>query len=156
MDFALVEGYFTKSDYDSLLWTMEPFICTCAAGHPLPEGPLRLEDLFRENLILRSSGSGSRDVFVRVLEEKNRQLSDFDHIVEVSDLLVIKELVKADCGITFLYRRAVEKELAAGLLRQVPLIDFDISHEFTFLWRKGSIFEKEFKTLFRELCLGKV
>ena len=62
-----------------------------------------------------------------------------------------KELVAADCGITFLYRKAVERELSEGTLRRVPLADFNISHEFTFLWRKNSVFEPEFRTLFREL-----
>lgn len=152
LDFAVVEGYFTKSEYDSLLWTMEPYVCVCAAGHLLPEGALRLEDMFRETLILRNAGSGSRDVLVRVLEEKNRQISDFSHVVEISDLCVIKQLVGADCGVTFLYRKAVERELEEGTLREVPLADFKVSHEFTFLWRKGSVFAEEFRALFQELC----
>ena len=96
-------------------------------------------------------GSGSREVLVRVLEGKNLQISDFRHVIEISDLQVIKELVAADCGITFLYRKAVERELSEGTLRRVPLADFNISHEFTFLWRKNSVFEPEFRTLFREL-----
>lgn len=152
LDFAIVEGYFTKSEYDFLPWTVEPYICVCAKNHALPEKPLRLEDMFRENLILRNPGSGSRDVLVRVLEEKNHRLSDFRHIVEISDLYVSKELVKSDCGIMFLYRKAAEQELTSGTLRQVPLVNFEVSHEFTFLWRKGSVFEEEFRALYRELC----
>ena len=71
--------------------------------------------------------------------------------MEISDLFVIKELVKADCGITFLYRKAVEKELAEGSLCQVALTDFQISHEFTFLWRKNSAFETELRETSRAL-----
>ncbi len=152
LDFALVEGYFRKDAYDFLVWAVEPYICVCAAGHPLPEGQVRLEDLFCENLILRNPGSGSREVLVRVLEERNYCPDDFCHVVEVSDLKLIKELVKADCGVSFLYRRAAERELAEGTLRQVPLADFHVEHEFTFLWRKGSVFESEFRQLFKELC----
>ncbi|MEG1858697.1 MAG: LysR family transcriptional regulator, partial [Pseudoflavonifractor sp.] len=154
LDFAMVEGYFLKAEYDYLLWSLEPYICVCAAQHPLIAAsaarPLQLADLFHENLILRDVGSGSREVLVRTLEGKNHQFSDFHHVVEISDLLVIKELVKAGCGITFLYRKAVEAELAAGSICQVPLSDLDVSHEFTFLWRKNSIFEPEFRALFQE------
>lgn len=152
LDFAVVEGYYTKNEFDSLLWTMEPYICICASQHALPEGPLYLKSIFQENLIMRNQGSGSREVLERVLGEKGCRLSDFRHIVEISDLCVIKELVKADCGITFLYQKAVEKELKEGAVKKVLLGDFDVSHEFTFLWRKGSIYAEEFCRLFRELC----
>ncbi len=152
LDFALVEGYFHKDEYDFIPWTTEPYVCVCAAEHPLPPAPLHLEDLFGETIILRNPGSGSREVLVRVLEERNFRPADFRHVIEISDLTIIKELVKADCGITFLYRRAAERELAAGTLREVPLSDFHVEHEFTFLWRKGSAFAAEFRQFFSELC----
>lgn len=152
LDFAVVEGYFRKSEYDYIIWSQEPYVCVCAAAHPLAQAaPRPLSALFGENLILRNQGSGSRDVLERVLEERNHHVGDFRHIVEISDLFVIKELVKADCGITFLYRKAVEKELAEGSLCQVALTDFQISHEFTFLWRKNSAFEAELRETSRAL-----
>lgn len=152
LDFAVVEGYFHKSEYDYILWSHEPYICVCGADYPLPGGPLHLGDLFSHNLLLRNDGSGTRDVLVKALEGMNHHLSDFRHLTEVSDLLVIKELVKGGCGVTFLYRKAVERELADGSLRQVELADFQVSHEFTFLWRKNSVFEQEFRQVFQELC----
>lgn len=99
LDFAVVEGYFRKSEYDYIIWSQEPYVCVCAAAHPLAQAaPRPLSALFGENLILRNQGSGSRDVLERVLEERNHHVGDFRHIVEISDLFVIKELVKADCG----------------------------------------------------------
>ena len=151
LDFAVVEGYFHKSEYDHILWSHEPYICVCGPGYLLPAGPLHLRDLFSHRLILRNDGSGTRDVLVKSLEGMNHHLSDFQHITEVSDLFAIKELVKRDCGLTFLYRKAVEQELADGSVRQVELADFQVSHEFNFLWRKGSVFEAEFRQIFLEL-----
>ena len=101
------------------------------------------EELF--HYLLKRYQDGLLQRLERVLEERNHHVGDFRHIVEISDLFVIKELVKADCGITFLYRKAVEKELAEGSLCQVALTDFQISHEFTFLWRKNSAFEAELR-----------
>ena len=63
-------------------------------------------------------------------------------------------LLGLGCGITFLYRKAVERELAEGRLVQVPLEDFQVSHEFTFLWRKHSVFEAEFRQMFLDLSQG--
>ena len=152
LDCALVEGYFPKSEYDFRHWTLEPYVCVCAAGHPFPPPPLRLEDLLDETLLLRNPGSGSREILLRVLEDHNLRPADFRRVIEISDLTVIKELAAAGCGITFLYRRAAERECAAGILREVPLLDFHVEHEFTFLWRKGSVFEAEYRQFFAELC----
>ena len=107
------------------------------------------EELF--HYLLKRYQDGLLQRLERVLEERNHHVGDFRHIVEISDLFVIKELVKADCGITFLYRKAVEKELAEGSLCQVALTDFQISHEFTFLWRKNSAFETELRETSRAL-----
>ena len=65
---------------------------------------------------------------------------------------VIKQLVEQNCGITFLYRRAVERELEEGQLRQVFLRGWEVQHEFTFLWRKGSVFEQNYRRLYAQLC----
>lgn len=151
LDFAIVEGYFRKTEYDCILWSREPFICVCAPDYPLPCPQPKLTDLMSERLIFRSSGSGSRAVLERTLEGKNLHLSDFEQLVEVSDLYAIKELVKVGCGITFLYRRAAERELKEGTLIEVPIQDFDVRHEFNFLWRKNSVFEADFRMFCEEL-----
>ena len=32
LDFAVVEGYFRKSEYDYIIWSQEPYVCVCAAA----------------------------------------------------------------------------------------------------------------------------
>ena len=151
LDAAGVEGYFAKREYDAIRWSMEPYVCVCAAGSAL-EGPMELEDLFTQTLILRDPESGTREILERALLERNFQLSDFRRVVEINDLTVIKQLVEQNCGITFLYRRAVERELEEGQLRQVFLRGWEVQHEFTFLWRKGSVFEQNYRRLYAKLC----
>ena len=151
LDAAVVEGYFAKREYDAIRWSMEPYVCVCAAGSAL-EGPMELEDLFTQTLILRDPESGTREMLERALLERNFQLSDFRRVVEINDLTVIKQLVEQNCGITFLYRRAVERELEEGQLRQVFLRGWEVQHEFTFLWRKGSVFEQNYRRLYAQLC----
>ena len=151
LDAAVVEGYFAKREYDAIRWSIEPYVCVCAAGSAL-EGPMELEDLFTQTLILRDPESGTREILERALLERNFQLSDFRRVVEINDLTVIKQLVEQNCGITFLYRRAVERELEEGQLRQVFLRGWEVQHEFTFLWRKGSVFEQNYRRLYAKLC----
>ena len=35
LDFAVVEGYFRKSEYDYIVWSLEEFLCVCGADSPL-------------------------------------------------------------------------------------------------------------------------
>ena len=151
LDAAIVEGYFAKREYDSIRWSMEPFVCVCAADSILPD-KVEIEALFSQTLILRDPESGSREILERALLERNFQLSDFARIIEINDLTVIKQLVEQNCGVTFLYRRAVEQELKEGRLRLVDLHGWNVQHEFTFLWRKGSIFEDNYRRLYAQLC----
>ena len=61
------------------------------------------------------------------------------------------QLLVEDCGITFLYRIAVEKEAAAGGVRLLPLKDFSMVHPFDFIWPRDSIFAPEIRAVCREL-----
>ena len=54
--------------------------------------------------------------------------------------------------ISFLYKAAVEQELKKGTLVQIPLSDFMVMHDFTFLWNKDSVFSQEYESIFHDLC----
>ena len=65
------------------------------------------------------------------------------------------QLLEEDCGITFLYRIAVEKEAAAGRVRLLPLKDFSMVHPFDFIWPKDSLFAPEIRVICQELMESK-
>ena len=150
IDFAVVEGFFEKSEYDSLPFSRERFVAVCGADYPLA-GPCTAEDLRGERLILREAGSGTREVFERYLETRNLSLRDFPRTVEIGGIEGIRAMVEEGCGIAFLYEAAVRRELAAGSLREVSLEGFPLLHDFTFLWRRGSIFAGDYRELFDQL-----
>lgn len=152
IDFAFVEGYFEKEAYDFFVYSRESYIAVAASAHPLArEQKLTLPRLFDNTLILREEGSGTREIFERVLKMRNLGLPDFAGYMEINNMNVIKRFVREEKGITFLYRAAVEEELADGSLIQLPLEDFDVQHDFYFVWRKNSIFSGDYRTLFEEL-----
>ena len=154
IDFAVVEGYFEKGEYDSLPYRREPYLAVCSAQQPLSPAPRTVEDLLNERLIVRESGSGTREILERTLEESNRHIRDFADVAEVGSIGAIKSLVAAGCGITFLYETAVQEELRNGSLRVIPLEGFPLFHQFTFLWRKGSVFAEDYREAFAALCAG--
>ena len=153
IDFALVEGFFKKSEYDYQKYSEENYIAVCSPDHPFRKKPDTIEDLFGERLLLREEGSGTREVLERYLDSQNLSIGDFARTMEAGSLHTIKELAKSGCGITFLYEVAVREELRSGRLIRIPLKDFRVTHEFTFIWRRGSIFADRYREIFRRFSV---
>lgn len=151
IDFAIVEGYFAKGEYDYRLYSTESYIGVCAKDHFFHAKPLELKDLFNETIILREAGSGTREILEKSLEGKNYTLRDFKNGIEISNLNTIKYLAGEDCGITFLYEAAVKTELEKGILKEIELEDFNVKHDITFIWRKNSYFSPYYEALFQQL-----
>lgn len=155
IQFALVEGNFDHSQYESLLFSSEPFIPVCASSHEFTLGkgshsPLLLRDLTQEPLLVREPGSGTREILEQQLASHGLAVSDFARTAQIGGMHTILQMVEMDAGITFLYRAAAERAIAAGRIREIPLKDFAVAHDFTFIWKKGSLFSEEI----REKCIG--
>ncbi len=151
LDFAIVEGYVRKQDYDSMLYRSEPYLPVCAAHYPFEQEPSRLADLLGETLLVREPGSGGREILERSLKRSNLDVSDFRGLLEIGDMNVLKQMLLLGCGVAFLYRAAVSEELARGRLRALHLEDVQERNDITFIWRKGSVFADHYRSLFRML-----
>lgn len=151
LDFAVVEGYFEPKNYQTRIYRDEEYIAVASCKHQFAQPIHSLKDLTGERLLLREPGSGTREILVRSLALKNMTTADFAHIVEVGNIHTIVALLKQDCGISFLYKAAVQKEIDDGILKQIPLDDFMLKHDFTFIWNKDSVFSKEYEAVFEEL-----
>lgn len=153
LDCAFVEGFFNKSEYDSEFFSTEKLVAVCSPKHTWTTPPTRLEDLLNEHLIVREKGSGTRAVLEHALSGHNLILDTFARTTEVTSLNIIKTLVEHDYGIAFLYEPAIRAECERGTLQEIPLEDGPITHDFTFIWLKGSLFDNEFRSLINELSL---
>ena len=151
IDFAIVEGYFDASRYHTRLYRREDYIAVAAADHQFRQPVRRLRDLTGERLLVREPGSGTRAILSRALALQSMSLLDFHHLAEIENIHTIVSLLRRDCGIAFLYRAAVAQELADGVLRQIPLEDFAVQHDFTGIWNQGSIFTQEYEAILDEL-----
>ena len=151
IEFAVVEGFFQKKEYDFLVYDRGKFVIVASPEYRFHSEGKVIEDLTRERFFIREPGSGTRYVFERYLEGKNLLIHDFEDLMEISNIGAIKSLVADGRGITFLYEAAVKRELEEGSLRRVELEDFELSHDFTFIWRKDSIYADYYRELYRLL-----
>ncbi len=114
LDFAVIEGAFSKTKYDSYLLRMEPFVGICAKNSPLCDQHISVEELLKQTIVVREKGSGTRRIFEERLAAMGYELSDFYREVSISSFVAIKALVAAGIGISFLYNSVVAKENDIG------------------------------------------
>ena len=110
LDFAVIEGTFSKTKYDSYLFRMEPFVGICAKDSPLCGRNVSVTELLNETIIVREVGSGTRRIFEERLQAAGYELSDFNREVSISSFVSVKALVAGGIGISFLYQSVVSGE----------------------------------------------
>ena len=114
LDFAVIEGNFSKTKYDSYLLRMEPFVGICAKDSPLCGKTVPIANLLKETIIVREEGSGTRRIFEERLAAAGYELNNFSREVSISSFVSIKALVAAGIGISFLYHSVVSENNAIG------------------------------------------
>ena len=151
IDFALVEGNYVRKGYESLVFSQERYISVCSKEYDFDKKPKKLTDLLSERIIIRERGSGTREILEKNLEARNLGMEDFRYTVEIGGMNAIKSLVEYSCGISFLYEAVVKEELEKGILREIELEDFQILHDFAFIWNKDSVFSDNYREIYRIL-----
>ena len=146
IDFALVEGFFQKNEYDHQKYSDENYIAVCAPDYTFNSDKITtdvsVENLFHERLLVREEGSGTREVLERCLDAQNFSIHDFDKVMEVGSLQTIRELTKAGCGITFLYETAyleTRKHLCRQVYGNLPQIFFIAGFNYTYIKKEVNL-----------------
>lgn len=137
IDFALIEGHFNHNQFEYKAISDETFIGVCSPNNEIASKTTHLETLLKHNLILRETGSGTRDILEQALYNHNLSIMDFKRRIEIGNMNAIKELCHQNIGITFMYREAVKKEICEGYLKEIPIRNFNISHPFSFVYLKN-------------------
>ena len=91
---------------------------------------ISLKALSGEKLIIRESGSGSRQVLERGLERAGTSLASLNVTLELGSNAAIKDAVRRGLGVAFLSRIAVSRELESKELRTVTVKGLDLTRQF--------------------------
>lgn len=151
IDFAFIEGYYTKDDFYHELLSKESFVAVKAPSLALSKEIQSLTDLKSQTLIVREKGSGTREILERALHEQNMLPQEFKNTIEIGNIHAIKQLVKQGHGITFLYEAAVKEELENQTLEIIKLNDVHNSHDFTYITLQNSLFTQLYDSFLNKL-----
>ena len=136
LDFAVIEGVFDKERYPHHLFKKERFLGICAKKHPFAGKTVSLEAAFRETLIVREKGSGTRMLLQQAVSDRGYSLDSFRGCSSVSNFSVICELVAKNGAITFAYEPIAH---CRGDLATFMVEDMQIQGEFNFVYANSQI-----------------
>ena len=122
LDFAIVDREmeledlcYTPLDTDTLVLAVSP-------EHPWASLDIvSLKDLQKEPMILRLPSSNTRNLFVASLESMNRDIRDFNVIMEIDSIATIKDLIRRNFGVSVLAKSACMDEYRRRKLVLLPI-----------------------------------
>jgi LysR family transcriptional regulator, low CO2-responsive transcriptional regulator len=128
--------------WDDDLLEAEPFLanslmCFCAPSHPLTSRePLHPADLLDGPLLLRESGSGTRESAERILRGAGIEPVA---AMEMASNGALKRAVAGGLGVTVLSTYAVRLELQLGLLRPLAVRGFPVQRMWHVTWARDRV-----------------
>lgn len=146
LDFAIIEGYYSKDVFDSIPFQTQDYIPVCHPSHQFLRPISSIQDLRGEPLLIREKGSGTRETLERFLSANELDLQDFHVKAEIESLQILKQCVEADIGITFFFRPVIQKELNNHTLKQIHIKE-TLCHTFSYVWAKQSVFAKQYQKI---------
>lgn len=116
---------------DSLTLILSPY-------HPLASRPaLTLEQVAALPFIVPESISRTRQLIEQTFRERGYALKIVMHFQGTEP---VKKAVESNLGAAIVSRASVEREVAAGALRPVPIADLDLKRPFVMFYRQGKYF----------------
>ena len=112
----------------------EPFfrdevILVTPPGHSFAGKTIELDDLSQGPLIVMQQGAGVRQMVEDELRKSGRKLRDLEAPLELGLQESVRSAVQAGYGVSFISRRAVESDLAAGTLAEARVRGLDLERE---------------------------
>ena len=95
-----------------------------------------MDELKKENLILRLPGAGTRTLFENNLNSNNETIDDFNVIMEVDNISIIKELVKNNFGVSVLAHSTCLNEIKKKKFSVIPVENLSITREINLIYHQ--------------------
>ena len=145
IDFAVIEGVFDKSKYGYHLFKKEAFVGVCAKDHPFAGRTVTLEEVFREDIVVRESQSGTRMLLQNAITDRGFSLDSFHRCSSVNNFSVICDLVAINKAITFAYEPIARcrDDLATFMVE-----DMQIQGEFNFVYCNERVAKEKINRIF--------
>jgi DNA-binding transcriptional LysR family regulator len=117
---------------------MDTLTLILSSRHPLASQPaLALEQVTTLPFIVPESSSRTRQFIEQVVREHGYTLKIVMHFQGTEP---VKKAVESNLGVAIVSSAAVTREVAAGVLRAIPIIGLELTRPFVMFYRQGKYF----------------
>jgi len=110
-----------------------------------------------ERFILREEGSGTRELFINALKQRDIDIKDIDVVASIENPDTIKQCVREGLGVAVVSERSVQQETDLGLLKGYYISDLDLRRSFYFIGHKNRVLSpvaRAFRDFTAKYCQG--
>ncbi len=148
IDFAVADSNFSSREYNNMYLFTENLLPVCSPYSNLTKRQVSFTSVTMDKLI---TDKNTYSVLEKLMEEKNARITDFPSVLQLGNIDMVKELVKSNAGVSFMYEKSVERELQGGELVKINIKGWNVKREFNAIWRKDKIFSDYYERQLKEL-----
>lgn len=152
IDFFLTDGIIPKPEHDYYELCQNRTVCVCSPEHPLAGKTVPISDIYDNTLILGAGKTLSRERIDTIFRKNHMSSLYFADTIEVSNsITIVKHLLLANAGISFVYKNTVARELKNGTLKQIYIENYHESHSYNLVFLRDSYFHTA-QPVFIQFC----
>lgn len=95
---------------------------------------ISIEEILKENILLREEGSGTRHVLLNSLKSKGINPEELHVLGYIEDTETIKELVSLGLGVSFMSKRGVSLDVEIGKYKAYYVKGLELKRKFYFVY----------------------
>ena len=138
LDLGIVEGNSKNSQLKYIPFIKDEIVAIAHSSQPLFEkDEITLDEFKQIPLVLRELGSGSLEVIIEKLRQKNVKLKDLNVVMHLGSTESIKTFLANSNSLGLISINAVSKEITNGEFKIIDIIDFEIVRNFYFIHLHG-------------------
>src|SRR5712691_1234453 len=107
----------------------DPVVLVCPPGHPFAGETVTVDQLREDKLIVMQEGAGVRQLLEDELRRDGKRLRDLGVRLELGLQESVLGAVRAGYGVTFISRRSVAADLAAGTLAEARVEGLELERD---------------------------
>lgn len=140
IDLGLVARRPRSRSFNTSIVAEDHLVLAFQREHPLAvRSSIRLEDLRKERFIVREPQSASRALTEKRFFQKNPECR---HRLQIDHIDAVKNSIQEGLGISFVSKRAIERELQSGMFVTIPVSGVDLRRPISILTNKNKFGSK--------------
>ncbi len=149
VDIGLVEGLIHSKDIVAKHYVEDELYVICSSNHLLSnKKEVEMAELIKEDIIIREKGSGTREVFEKVMATYHFHYQ-YKHVFNNTE--AIKKAVEANIGIAIVSKAALKDELQSQKIVRLVVKDVQFKRSFHTIYHKDKYHSLLFEEFIRFL-----